>query len=273
MAEAGFAKPPDAPAGAPAGERPEGEGTAGAAAADGDAAGGAAERPSRGALEIADEQARLRRDELLDPIDDALARQLKRVLQDEQNEVLDRMRRKRRRHRESPLLSADEHAGRYREAAESVLNDAMRAGARFADTGDGGVRVDGRAVREAAEALARELTQPLRQRLERALADAGGDSDGPDAAESVSLVYRQWRSQELEPLARHYAVLAFSGGSYGNYADATSLRWIVDDAAPCPDCDDNALAGAVVKGEAYPTGQLHPPAHPGCRCLLVPAVP
>ena len=30
-----------------------------------------------------------------------------------------------------------------------------------------------------------------------------------------------------------------------------------------------ALAGPTVKGEAYPTGQLHPPAHAGCRCLLV----
>ncbi|MEA2247481.1 MAG: hypothetical protein QOH46_2010, partial [Solirubrobacteraceae bacterium] len=24
------------------------------------------------------------------------------------------------------------------------------------------------------------------------------------------------------------------------------------------------------KGEPFPTGQLHPPAHLGCRCLLVP---
>jgi hypothetical protein len=26
-----------------------------------------------------------------------------------------------------------------------------------------------------------------------------------------------------------------------------------------------------VKGETFPTGQAHPPAHPGCRCLLAPA--
>jgi hypothetical protein len=24
-----------------------------------------------------------------------------------------------------------------------------------------------------------------------------------------------------------------------------------------------------VKGSDFPTGQPHPPAHPGCRCLLV----
>jgi hypothetical protein len=25
----------------------------------------------------------------------------------------------------------------------------------------------------------------------------------------------------------------------------------------------------VAAGEEFPTGQLHPPVHPGCRCLLV----
>lgn len=49
------------------------------------------------------------------------------------------------------------------------------------------------------------------------------------------------------------------------------MRWIVEDTdGPCPDCDDDALAGELPKGEAFPTGQHHPPAHSGCRCLLVP---
>ena len=33
---------------------------------------------------------------------------------------------------------------------------------------------------------------------------------------------------------------------------------------------DNALAGAVPKGEPFPTGDLVPPVHPGCRCVIVP---
>ncbi|HZU80747.1 MAG TPA: hypothetical protein VE991_12590, partial [Acidimicrobiales bacterium] len=54
-------------------------------------------------------------------------------------------------------------------------------------------------------------------------------------------------------------------------APARALRWIVDDdGAECPDCDDNALAGSVPSGDAFPTGHRHPPAHPGCRCLLAP---
>ena len=58
---------------------------------------------------------------------------------------------------------------------------------------------------------------------------------------------------------------------FGATPDATPLRWVVDDdGGPCPDCDDNALAGPTPKGQPYPTGQPHPPAHAGCRCLLVP---
>ena len=50
------------------------------------------------------------------------------------------------------------------------------------------------------------------------------------------------------------------------------MRWVVDDVdGPCPDCDDDALAGLLPKGEEFPTGQTYPPAHSGCRCLLVPS--
>jgi hypothetical protein len=64
---------------------------------------------------------------------------------------------------------------------------------------------------------------------------------------------------------------AFGRGLYVALPEGASARWLVDDGGvPCPDCDDDALAGAVTKGEPFPTGPCHPPAHPGCRCLLVP---
>ena len=47
------------------------------------------------------------------------------------------------------------------------------------------------------------------------------------------------------------------------------LEWVPADPGRCPDCDDNALE-PTLKGKAFPTGQQHPPAHPGCRCLVVP---
>jgi hypothetical protein len=48
-------------------------------------------------------------------------------------------------------------------------------------------------------------------------------------------------------------------------------RWVVDPSCvACPDCDDNALAGEIGRGDSYPTGDTRPPAHQDCRCLVVP---
>ncbi|HEX7095456.1 MAG TPA: hypothetical protein VF183_06205, partial [Acidimicrobiales bacterium] len=65
---------------------------------------------------------------------------------------------------------------------------------------------------------------------------------------------------------------AFNLGIVEAHPDGAQLRWLVDPVAGCsPDCLDNELAGAVPAGEAFPTGDTYPPAHPACRCLLVPA--
>jgi hypothetical protein len=68
----------------------------------------------------------------------------------------------------------------------------------------------------------------------------------------------------------HYLVAAHERGGFLARPEGTPLRWLVDDEGPCPDCEDNALAGPTPRGERFPTGQLHPPAHLGCRCLLTP---
>ena len=94
---------------------------------------------------------------------------------------------------------------------------------------------------------------------------------GPTAVDRLGAAFRQWKVEKIGVIARHHVVVAFSKGAFAA-TDDDRLRWVVDDdGTPCPDCDDNALAGPTPKGEHYPTGQTHPPAHPGCRCVLLPA--
>ena len=59
---------------------------------------------------------------------------------------------------------------------------------------------------------------------------------------------------------------AYARGVYDAAPDGARLRWVPAGSGKCPDCDDNALE-PTVKGSDFPTGQPHPPAHPGCRCL------
>ena len=78
------------------------------------------------------------------------------------------------------------------------------------------------------------------------------------------------RPQRLEDVAGDWVTAAFGRGAVASVAPGTGLRWVVDDhGGPCPDCDDNALARPTAAGDPFPTGQVHPPAHVGCRCLLV----
>jgi DivIVA domain-containing protein len=227
--------------------------------------------PARSAVldPIAGEQARVRRDDLLDNVEAGLTRALKRILQDEQNEVLDRLRRLGPSDPGAVLPDAGPQTAAYRDAALPWLQQAARAGIGFASDPVPGSEAEGAyPPREAqADELAAQLVGPLGDRLGRAL---DGADDESVAAESLRAAYRQWKVQQVEAGARHAVVVAFSAGAFAATPDAAALQWLVDDDGHCPDCDDNALAGPTPKGQPFPTGQLHPPAHPGCRCVLVP---
>jgi hypothetical protein len=202
-----------------------------------------------------------RRDECLEPVALDLVRRLKRVLQDEQNEVLDRLRQGRGRGTALDALpAAPDQAGRYRDAAVDPLATAARAGADLLGLG----LSDGLPTRAWASELGDEMVAGLRERVTRSL-EGGADADPGD---TLGAVYRQWKTERVEQIAHHHLMAAFNKGAYAGAAGGTPLRWVFADAGPCPDCDDNALAGPTPKGEPFPTGQLHPPAHAGCGCVL-----
>ena len=216
----------------------------------------------------ADEAQLQRRDGVVEDIESRLARRLKRALQDEQNDLLDRLRgQKGRPSAEAVLPAADEQPARYRAVAAELLSEAARAGVSFID---GEAEVD---VSDLADSLAADLATPLRKRLERGL-EEGADEDAPLVVERIGAAYRETKGKRIEQLAADHVIAAFSRGTFLATPEGAPLRWIVDDiGGPCPDCDDNALAGPTPRGDDYPTGRPHPPAHAGCRCLLVPAGP
>jgi hypothetical protein len=215
-----------------------------------------------------DEEILQRRDDAVEPIVIGLARKLKRALQDEQNDLLDRLRS--RSVKVAPgdvLLTPREQKERYWTVSLPFLKEAAMAGATFAGASESAEIPDTSADGEAAE-LAAELVAPLRRRTESGL-DELASGDESSLMDHVSAAYREWKGQRVERLAGDHVTAAFSRGELAVTSEGTELRWIVDDdGVHCPDCDDNALAGPLRRGERYPTGQVHPPAHSGCRCLL-----
>ena len=206
----------------------------------------------------------VRKDELLSPVIAGLARRVKRALQDDQNDILDRIR-SLGGWKDGVLPDVSEHTGRYVTASTEMLTEAARAGATFSGVAIEIVDdVDGEAAK-----LADTVVSSLRRRLE----DEGPGVDPTDdaaLAEHVGAAFREWRGDRTERLAGDHATAAFAQAALAATDRDVTIRWIVDDeGAPCADCEDNALAEDVSPGDPFPTGHLHPPAHSGCRCLLV----
>jgi hypothetical protein len=214
---------------------------------------------------------RRRRDAAVETAMGVLLPRVKRRLQDEQNELLDALRRQKAKiDVDRAMPSADEQLRAWAELLTPTLDDTYAAGRTL---GGGRTRP---APTRLVERITELLVLPLRERvlasLEAVVRD--GPYDGPAEwqranAAAVGARYREWRSQDLELLLGDLIVIAFARGVYDATPDGTRLRWVPAEVEQCPDADDNAL-GPTLKGGPFPTGQACPPAHPGCRCLVVP---
>ena len=220
----------------------------------------------------ADDTPFTRRDAALTPLIVAGARKLKRVLADEQNDVLHALRRGSADRLDALVPKAAEHIERYTHAIHEELRAAALAGAASLDDREAAAHereiVKASALQPAMDALADRLVDTLRERLDRAVADAAGDPD--ELTEHVRSIYREWKTQRIDEHVEDVIRIAFGHGALAVLAPGTPICWAVDPNGPaCPDADDNALGGAVAAGQPFPTDHLCAPAHPGCRCLLV----
>jgi cell division septum initiation protein DivIVA len=214
-----------------------------------------------------------RRDAALTPVIVAAARRTKRVLADEQNEVLAALRRNEQVRTLDTLLPwPADHAERYTAAIHDDLQEAAMAGAAsISSASKSHLQSDlrsAKALKPAEEYLAANLVEPLRARLERAVADA---ADNDELGSMVRSVYREWKTQRIDEHLEDTIRLAFGRGQLAAVTPGASVCWMVDPNGPaCPDAEDNALAGAVVAGDPFPTEHTFPPAHAGCKCMLAP---
>jgi len=220
-----------------------------------------------------DDATRRRRDEVLAPLTVPLLRASKRLLQDESNDILDRIRRVRGRVEASRLLPdlENQHAA-WSAVLAPTIEEAYTVGRALTGRGRRPTSVPRRLVAELAAALITPLRERLTAGIDAVLADGPYESAtelhaalGP----AISARYREWRADDLESLLGDLLAAAYARGAYDATPSGATLRWVPAEVGRCPDADDNALE-PTVKGQPFPTGQPYPPAHPGCRCLVVP---
>ena len=213
------------------------------------------------------------RDEAIAPLVSSVGRKFKRVLADEQNNVLEHLRNKRSSLEIDAILgTVAEHAKRYAAAIAEDSMSAAGAGVKSMKAAKGtSKRVTQKAVDTAvAKAIADGLVAMFREDARIAIGEAEGDRQ--ILASLIRDVYRTWKMSGIDAHVDDVVCAAHNTGAFLSLDPATSIVWIVDpNNECCGDCADNSLAGSVTKGSEFPTGDTHPMAHAGCRCLIAPA--
>ena len=221
---------------------------------------------------VADPARFAERDEALSGLVVTMARKLKRVLADEQNNVLEHLRGKRSSLEMDAILGTiEEHAARY---AVSVAEDTMTAASAGAksvkSSGGSSRRVTQKAIAShVKDTITAGLVAGFREDARIAIGEAEGDRE--ILASLMRDVYRKWKTDLIDQHVDDIACTSYSKGGFLALEPNSRLSWMVDPAAECcSECEDNSLAGSVAKGDVFPTGHSMPPAHPGCRCLVCP---
>jgi hypothetical protein len=209
---------------------------------------------------------------VLAPLLPDLVRASKRLLQDEQNLLLDGVRRARARIDANRLLP---DPVRHREVWATTISSAADVAYGNGRTSGGRRRKPGSAPDRVVNELAANVIAPLRERLTATIENVVAVGPYPSVPEldraltsAIGARYREWKARDLEVALLDALSAAYARGAYDAAPSGAPLRWVPDRPGQCPDCDDDALE-ETVKSKLFPTGQAFPPAHPGCRCIVV----
>jgi cell division septum initiation protein DivIVA len=204
------------------------------------------------------------RDEALEESLAVLTRRVKRVLQDDQNIMLERIRNVKGAMITDELEDELVERARYGEAASEALALSAQAGVQFARD-EGGVAetsVEPSMLDDCAADLAVTIVLALRKRI---LSESAGDG-----TERVNAAYREWRGARVERLCTDAARRAFHLGVV-TASKGRSIRFFAaPNDAPCDLCAHDSEAGERLSGENFPSGSPYPPLHAGCACTVIP---
>jgi cell division septum initiation protein DivIVA len=218
------------------------------------------------------------RDASIGPIATSLGRRVKRMLQDDQNDLLDLL-------RQGGIAQVLERAvelsaGRGRRMPQMIelLQKSEREGRGFGERLRGNPKKTTEALENSSSEADLEsmADQCLDVVVSLTLGRIGSMTSALEAANEsgqisiLGSIFRDVRGQKVDELVGDLVGSAFALGVRA-VGGAVGYRWLTSDlGVNCADCDDNALANVNPSEEEFPTGHRLPPVHGGCRCLIVP---
>ena len=216
---------------------------------------------------------RSRRDAVIAEVTPDLLKRARRMLRDQENLLLDAVRRSRGRYESSRLLPDRAHEGvAWSNLLTPMVNTVYLEGRMAVGKKNRITEMPERLLVEFSESF----SAPLRERLVGTIRSTVSEGPYESNAELTRVMgaalgarFREWRGSDLEDHAAYVLAAVYTRGCYDAAGPGVCLKWIADETGRCPDADDNALE-PTIKGHAFPTGQKYPPAHPGCRCFVIP---
>lgn len=124
--------------------------------------------------------------------------------------------------------------------------------------------------RETAESVAKSHLDESRKILERLMAE--DDFTLEKAVKEIRAAIRDQSTYRSERIARTESQTAYNKGNrlaYEQSGVVEKLKWIGRDDA-CSICSQNIGKVADLKGGVWPSGHSEAPAHPNCRCEVIP---
>ena len=114
-----------------------------------------------------------------------------------------------------------------------------------------------------------ETRELMRNTIEKAIKEKRG-IDG--LARDLRKTFDNMSKVRSETIARTETADALETAFMDRAKDmgVSGKEWVVTD--PCPICQANGDAGAIPLNDAFPSGDMRPPAHPNCRCALAPVM-
>ncbi len=192
-------------------------------------------------------------------------RHLRRALNDDQSDVLDRIRAGRGAIKADDLPPIDEQIERYLDPLKVGLGELALAGMRAG----GGRRLSEKAIDKLVHQLANYIVEKVRAPTSEVL-DNAPDKDREKILEPIRGLYRDFRNSGLTDLADDALYEAFAIGIFGAVDDEAAVSWTVDPRSdPDPICEINAERDDLHKGDLFPSGHCRPLALSNCRCLVL----
>ncbi|MEZ5371605.1 MAG: hypothetical protein R2704_02445 [Microthrixaceae bacterium] len=211
-----------------------------------------------------------RRDDSIGPIERGVSRRVKRLVDDEQNELLDALRRSRRNVTMAALLPDDEEqVASLVELLSSDLTDAVAAGAASVAARSGtpvalGRKNLERLADQLRPVIAARLVNPWRDEVASLIAE---EPDRAQLGERLRAAYRERKTVDLPELASGVVVVAYNVGVAAAAKTGPGLEWVLDHGGEEVEAHLPRVRGGN-PGEAI--AALSSPEVPdGCRCLLV----